>query len=67
MKKYNINIEENVLKSITIEADTIEEAIDKAKEIYTSEPDNFLSDYGTDPQIMAEAEDNSELTDWHEF
>lgn len=69
MKKYNVTIEQPMIFCVEIEAENIEEAEDKAKEIWDNCPiqTSHNWDYGTDAQINVEADDDSESTDWHDL
>jgi len=70
MKKYNITIEQPLILSIEIEAKNIENALKKASKIYNKMPKIKLSEnwnYGTDAQIMAESEDETESTEWDDL
>jgi len=75
LKKYNVSIEQPMVFSIEVEAETIEQAEAKAIEQWNKYPittdENW--DYGTDAQIMTEgtelneADEPLEVTDWHNF
>ena len=61
-KKYTINIEQPMIKAVDIEAETLEEAIEKATEMYNNEEIVITNDdTGTDAQIMGfEIDENGE-------
>lgn len=63
MKKYNITIEQPCIISFEIDAEDIETAIEIAKEKYENASKEEL-EFGTDAQIMAEADDGSDSVDW---
>lgn len=68
MKKYTVFIEEKLCKGTEIEAENIDDAMEKAKEMYRNEEIVLDSeDAGTDAEIMAESEDGTESTDWSTF
>ncbi len=65
MKKYNVTIEQPCIRSYEIEAVDIDEAMALATELYESTKQVFREDeFGTDAQIQASAEDDSESTEW---
>ena len=67
-KTFIVYIEEKLCRGTQIEATDIEEAIEKAREMYrNSEIVLDSNDIGTDTQIMAEAIDQSESTDWSDL
>lgn len=68
IKKYNVSIEQPLCKTFEVEAENIDQALDIAREKYNS--GEFVltnDDIGTDAQIQASAEDESESTDWHDL
>ena len=68
MKTYNVYIEEKLCKGISIDAVSIDDAIERVKEMYrNSEIVLTAEDMGTAPEIMASAEDESECTEWSEL
>jgi hypothetical protein len=67
MKKFTITIEEMVSEDFEIEAETMEEAMDIAEEMYNNgdivlEPGNLVS-----KQMMGEDTETGECTEWSEF
>lgn len=68
MKKYTVFIEEKLCKGTEIEAENIDDAMEKAKEMYRNEEIVLdANDMGTDAEMMAESEDGTESTDWSTF
>jgi len=65
-KKYTVTIEQPCIIIFEVEAKNIEEALEIGKEKWEMVDKNDL-EFGTDAQMMAEAEDGSESTDWGEF
>lgn len=68
IKKYNVSIEQPLCKTFEVEAEDIDQALDIAREKYNS--GEFVltnDDIGTDAQIKASAEDESESTDWDDL
>lgn len=67
MKKFKITIEEIISESFTVEAETMEEAMKIAENDYNN---GFLvieNGVLTAKQMMAEDEENNEITEWVEF
>ena len=67
MKTFKITIEEHVVETFDIEAETIEEAMEIAEEQYDDgtlvlEPGNLVAKL-----MMAEDEETEEATEWVEF
>lgn len=62
-KKYTVTIEQPCIISFEIEAGDIDEAMEIAKEKYET-VDKEQLEFGTDAQIMAEAEDGTDSTEW---
>ena len=68
MKTYTVYIEEKLCKGIDIDAESIEQAEQKAKEMYNnSEIVLDSNDIGTDAEMMTQCEETKESTDWHTF
>lgn len=68
MEKFNVSIEQPLCKTFEVEANDIDEALEIARGKYNNEEFVLTSDdLGTDAQIMAEAEDGSESTEWHDL
>ena len=67
MKKFKIHIEETVCGTFTIEAETIEEAMEIAEEKYAEGEFVIEPQTPTCKQMMAECDDNGEATEWTEF
>jgi hypothetical protein len=68
MKKYNVTIEQPMAKTFEVEADSIEQAEEIAKEKYNS--GEFVigsDDFGTDAQVQTASADDSEIGDWHDL
>lgn len=66
-KKYNVSIEQPMCKTFEfeVEAENIDEALEIATQKYNA--GEFIigaDDIGTDAQIMASADDESESTEW---
>ena len=67
MKTFKIHIEETLSDTFTIEAETIEDAMELAEEKY------FEGEFVIPPQsptckmMMAECDENGETTEWVEF
>ena len=67
MKIFKITIEETVSETFDIKAETMEAAMEIAEENYNNgdlvlEPGNLVA-----KQMMAEDEENNEVTEWVEF
>lgn len=63
-----VYIEEKLCRGTEIEASDIDEALEKAREMYrNSEIVLDSNDIGTGPEIMAEAIDGDESTDWSDL
>jgi len=70
MKKYNVSIDQPLCKTWEVEAESIDQALEIARDKYMKGDDGFVmdaDDTGTDAQIMASAEDGSESTDWDDL
>lgn len=66
VKKYNVSIEQPMCKTWEVEAESMEEAEEIAKEKYNSGEWVITNDnIGTDAQIMVEGTEES--TDWHDL
>lgn len=64
-QKFNVSIEQPMCKTFEVEANSIDEALEIAREKWNSE--EFIigpDDIGTDAQIMAESADGAEATEW---
>ncbi len=66
MKTYNVSIEQPMCKTVAIEAENIDEALEIARKQYN---DGLIvitnDDLGTDAQIMAQEEGgDEESTEW---
>ena len=67
MKKYIVYIEEKLCKGTEVEAENIDEALEKVKKMYrNSEIVLDSNDMGTAPEIMAEEVGGGESTEWDE-
>lgn len=67
-KKYIVYIEEKLCKGTEIEAETIEEALDKARDMYNKQEIILTADdFGTGADIMAEEVGGGESTEWDEL
>lgn len=65
MKKYYVSIEQPLVKTFEVEANNIEEALNIARENYDKGIFNLsIDDIGTDAQIMATNEEQTESVDW---
>ena len=65
MKSYTVFIEQPFCKGTEIQARNIEEALEKAREMYMREEIVFTADdTGTDAQIMAKEVGGGEETEW---
>lgn len=67
-KKFNVSIEQPMVKTWTVEAENIDEAMEIAKKNWND--GTFVigpDDIGTDAQMMAEPEDGTESTEWDTF
>lgn len=67
-KKFNVSIEQPMVKTWTVEAENIDEAMEIAKKNWND--GTFVigpDDIGTDAQMMAESEDGTESTEWDTF
>jgi hypothetical protein len=68
MKKYTVYIEEKLCRGTEIEAQDIDEALEKAREMYrNSEIVLDSNDTGTAPEIMAEEVGGGESTEWDDL
>lgn len=68
MKKYTIYIEEKLCKGTDVEADSMEEAMEKVKAMYQNSEIVLTSDdMGTDAEMMGVSEDGTESTEWDTF
>jgi hypothetical protein len=68
MKKYNVTIEQPMVKTFEVEADSIEQAEDIARTKYNA--GEFVigsDDFGTDAQVQTVSEDETEISDWHDL
>ncbi len=67
-KKYNVSIEQPMCRTFEVEASNIDEALEIARAKWNAS--EFIigpDDVGTDPQMMAESEDNTECTEWSDL
>lgn len=68
MKKYNVSIEQPLCKTWEVQAESIKQAIEIATARYNNEEYVLTNDdIGTDAQIKAESEDETESTDWNDL
>lgn len=68
MKSYTVFIEQPFCKGTEIQARNIEEALEKAREMYMREEIVFTADdTGTDAQIMAKEVGGGEETEWKDL
>jgi hypothetical protein len=67
MKTFKIHIEETICDTFTVEAETMEEAMEIAEEKYAEGEFVILPQTPTCKQMMAEDEENGETTEWVEF
>ena len=68
VKRGFLSIEEKLCKTVEIEAENIDEAMEKAGEMYkNSEIVLDSNDMGTDAEMMAEEVGGGESTDWNTF
>lgn len=68
LKKFNVSIEQPMCKTWEVEAEDIDQAMEIAKENWNNE--TFVigpDDIGTDAQIMAEAIDGNDSTEWSDL
>lgn len=66
--KYNVTIEQPMCATFEVMAETAEEAEEIATQKYND--GEFVigpDDTGTDPVIMAEREDGTDATEWHDM
>lgn len=67
MKTFKITIEETISEAFMIEAETMEEAIEKAERDYNNGFLVVVDGNLTYKQMMAEDEETDEMTEWVEF
>lgn len=68
MTKYNVSIEEKLVKTFEVDADDIEQAREIAIEKYNNEEFVLTADdKGTDAEMQIESEDGTESTEWDTF
>ena len=67
MKTFKIHIEETICDTFTIEAETMEEAMELAEDKYAEGEFVIMPQAPTCKQMMAECDENGETTEWVEF
>lgn len=67
MKMFKITIEETISDTFTVEAETMEEAMEIAEEKYFNNEVVVMVDMATFQQMMAIDEESGETTEWVEF
>lgn len=67
MKTFKIHIEETISDTFTVEAETMEEAMEIAEEKYTDGEFVVMPQAPNVKQMMAECDENGEATEWVEF
>lgn len=67
MKTFKITIEETISQAFNIEAETMEEAMEKAERDYNDGYLVVVNGNLTYTQMMAEDEESGEMTEWVEF
>ena len=67
MKTFKITIEETISDTFTVEAETMEEAMEIAEEKYFNNEFVVMVDMATFQQMMAIDEESGETTEWVEF
>ena len=67
MKQFKVHIEETISDTFTVEAETMEEAMDIAEEKYLEGEFLIMPQTPTYKQMMAECDENGETTEWVEF
>lgn len=67
MKTFKIHIEETICDTFTIEAETMEEAMELAEEKYLNGEFVIMPQTPTCTQMMAECDEDGEVTEWVEF
>ena len=67
MKKFKIHIEETISDTFIVEAEDIEEAMEIAEEKYADGEFIIMPQTPTCKQMMAECDENGQVTEWVEF
>lgn len=67
MKKFKITIEETISDTFTVEAETMEEAMEIAEEKYADGEFVVMPQAPNVKQMMAECDEDGETTEWIEF
>lgn len=67
MKTFKITIEETISDTFTVEAETIEEAMEIAEKKYLEGEFLIHPQTPTCKQMMAECDEDGEVTEWVEF
>ena len=67
MKKFKIHIEETISDTFTVEAETMEEAMEIAEEKYANGEFLIMPQTPTCKQMMAECDKSGHATEWVEF
>lgn len=67
MKTFKIHIEETICDTFIVEAEDMEEAMEIAEEKYADGEFVIMPQTPTCKQMMAECNEDGEITDWVEF
>jgi hypothetical protein len=67
MKTFKVHIEETICGTFTVEAETMEEAMEIAEEKYAEGEFVIIPQAPTCKQMMAECDENGKTTEWVEF